>query len=109
MERNDYTATVFLYPDGRMGVVGDTIRGLILEVDTYEEMRSELLRLVPILLRANHGRNDEEIASATLRLSFQKAPPEDTELTHHSSHFRQTRGPILLWEDNPYVPAGAYL
>lgn len=106
MEQHEYRATVYIYPGGRMAVHGNNIRGLILEVDSIDEMRSELHRLVPILLRDNHGLSSEEIESATLLLSFHDAPPGDTDLIHHPSHPHQT--PTLLWEDSPYVSELVY-
>ena len=89
-----------------MAVHGNNIRGLILEVDSIDEMRSELHRLVPILLRDNHGLSGEETESATLLLSFHDAPPEDVDMTQHPSRLHQT--PILLWEDRPYVSELVY-
>ncbi len=106
MEQHEYRATVYIYPDGRMAVHGNNIQGLILEVDSIDEMRSELHRLVPILLQDNHGLSSEEIESATLRLSFHDAPPEDTGLTQHPSSPHQT--PTMLWEDSPYVSELVY-
>ncbi|MCY3595243.1 MAG: DUF1902 domain-containing protein [Bacteroidetes bacterium] len=108
MDQHEYMATVYIYPDGRMAVHGNSLRGLVLEVDTIDEMRSELLRLVPILLRDNHGLNDSEIANVTLRLSFHDAPPEDTDLVDRPLPSRQAQTLTLLWEDSPYVQATTY-
>ena len=108
MDQHEYTATVYIYPGGRMAVHGNSFRGLILEVDTLDEMRSELLRLVPILLRVNHGLNDAEIADVTLRLSLHDAPSEDTDLIDHPTSSPQVQIPTLLWEDNPNVQVTTY-
>lgn len=106
IEQYKYTATVYTYPNGRMAVHGDNVRGLVLEVDSIDEMRSELLRLVPILLRDNHELNDEEIANATLVLSLQDAPAEDTDLVSRSARSDQT--PALCWEDSPRISLLVY-
>ena len=106
MEQRKYTATVYIYPNGRMGVHGNNLRGLVLEVDSIDEMRSELPRLVPILLRDNHELNDEEIANATLVLSLQDAPAEDTDLVSRPARSDQT--PTLCWEDSPRLSPLVY-
>ncbi len=106
IEQYKYTATVYTYPNGRMAVHGNNIRGLILEVDSIDEMRSELLRLVPILLRDNHGLNDEETANAILVLSLQDAPAEDTDRVSRPACSDQT--PALCWEDSPRLSLLVY-
>lgn len=108
MKQHEYTATVFTYPNGRLAVHGNSIQGLVLEIDSIDEMRSELLRIVPILLRANHGLNDEEVACATLRLSFHDAPSEDADFIRHPSRSSQSQVPTLLWEDSPSIPTAVY-
>ncbi len=106
MEQRKYTATVYIYPNGRMGVHGNNLRGLVLEVDSIDEMRSELLHFVPILLRDNHKLSEEEIANAILLLSLQDAPAKDTDLVIRSARSDQT--PALCWEDSPRISLLVY-
>ncbi|MCY3629964.1 MAG: hypothetical protein OXG94_08135 [Bacteroidetes bacterium] len=108
MDQHEYTATVYIYPGGRMAVHGNSLRGLVLEVDTLGEMRSELLRLVPMLLRDNHGLNDVEIANVVLRLSLHDAPSNDTDLIDPPLPSCQVQKPTLLWEDSPHVQVITY-
>ncbi len=106
MEQHKYTATVYTYPNGRMGVHGNNLRGLVLEVDSVDEMRSELLHLVPILLRDNHKLSEEEIANAILLLSLQDASSEDADLVSHPACSDQTLA--LCWEDSPRLSLLVY-
>ncbi|MXW14936.1 MAG: hypothetical protein F4069_09325 [Rhodothermaceae bacterium] len=108
MDQHEYTATVYIYPGGRMAVHGNSLRGLVLEVDTLDEMRSELLRLVPILLWDNHELDDSEIANVTLRLSFHDTPSEDADLIDPPTPSPQAQIPTLLWEDSPCVQVTTY-
>ena len=106
MEQHKYTATVYTYPNGRMGVHGNNLRGLVLEVDSVDEMRSELLHLVPILLRDNHKLSEEEIANAILLLSLQDASSEDADMVSHPACSDQTLA--LCWEDSPRLSLLVY-
>ncbi len=106
IEQHKHTATVDTYPNGRIGVHGNNLRGLILEVDSIHEMRSELLLIVPILLRDNHKLSEEEIANAILLLSLQDAPSEDTDRVSHPARSDQT--PALYWEDSPRLSPLVY-
>ena len=99
MSQHEYTTPLFVHEDGTLAVHGGDIRGLVIEVDTLDEMRAELLRIAPQLLRNNHGLNDEEIAQASLRLVPQTV--EDT--AQPASKARRTQSPTLLWEDNPRI------
>ena len=108
MDQHKYTATVYIYPSGRMAVHGDSLRGLVLEVGTLDEMRLELLRLVPMLLRDNHGLNDAEIADIVLCLSLHDAPSDDTDLIDPPSPSCQVQKPTLLWQDSPHFQVTTY-
>ena len=84
MNTREFTVDVSLYDNGRIGASSTDIRGLVLECDSWSEMRDELLRVGPELLKSNHGLTDEDIASVT---------------------FVVTLG---VWEDNPQQPASKY-
>ena len=102
MSQHEYTTPLFIHEDGTLAVHGGDIRGLVIEADTLDEMRSELHRIAPRLLRSNHGLTDEEIAHASLRLvpcgvegaegAAQPAPKS-----------RTPQSPQLLWEDSPRI------
>ena len=102
MSQHEYITPLFMHEDGTLAVHGGDIRGLVVEADTLDEMRSELLRIAPRLLRSNHGLTDEDMAHVSLRLvlcavedgkdAFQCVP---------KSRVRQT--PQLLWEDDPRI------
>lgn len=47
------------------------IRGLVLEVDSMDELQTELLRVSERLLRSNHGLNDAQIAEVQLNVTLQ--------------------------------------
>lgn len=99
MSQHEYTTPLFVHADGTLAVHGGDIRGLVIEVDTLEEMRAELLRVAPRLLRSNHGLSDDEIEQASLRL-VPCAVKDDAQTV---SYVRTPQSPKLLWEDNPRV------
>ena len=104
MNHNEYTASLFVHEDGTLAVHGGDIRGLVIEVDNVAELREELLRVAPELLRSNHGLSDEEIAQASIRLVF-----HDTEahVASPDSKPHTAVRPRLLWEDDPRITACA--
>jgi hypothetical protein len=98
MSQHEYTTPLFIHEDGTLAGHGGDIRGLVIEAATLEEMRAELHRLAPRLLRSNHGLTDEEIADASLCVVLRSvedgAQPDST---------RTPPSPKLLWEDNPRI------
>ena len=102
MSQHEYTTPLFVYEDGTLAVHGGDIRGLVIEADTLDELRSELHRIVPRLLRANHGLTDNEIAHASLRLV--PCGVNDAEgAAQSASESHPNQSPQLLWEDNPRI------
>jgi len=85
---------VFFDEDGTVTAQGENLRGLVLETESFKEMREELLRLVPQLLRANHGLNDDEIKETIICIT-----------RHGSADGKQQKRPRLMWEDT--LPARA--
>ena len=43
MSQHEYTVPLFIHEDGTLAMHGSDIRGLVIEADTFEEMRAELL------------------------------------------------------------------
>ena len=103
MSEHEYTTSLFIHEDGTLAVHGGDIRGLVIEADTFEEMRAELLRLAPRLLRSNHGLTDEEIARASLRVVLRDV--EDA--VQSVPKARTPRSPTLYWQDHPRFMAMA--
>ena len=99
MSQHEYTTPLFIHEDGTLAVHGGDIQGLVVEAQTLDEMRSELIRLAPRLLRSNHGLTDEEIADASLRLVLR----EVEEAAQPVPKSRTPQAPRLLWEDNPRI------
>ena len=95
MKQHTFTASVFVYEDGTLAVLGDTLRGLAIETDNLLHMRDELLRITPILLRSNHGLTDDDIKRASLHLTFHKAPDDEPSMDQ--------RPPKPFWEGSPPV------
>lgn len=98
MNSHDYTAHLFIHDDGTLAVFGADIRGLIIEADTFAEIEAELLRVVPLLLRSNHGLSDEDIAHVTLRVEHRAV--EDTQPAPKPSL-------RVFWEDYSRIAATA--
>lgn len=90
-----FEATLYVYRDGTCVVTGDTIRGLVIEADTFDQMHSELCRLVPLLLRSNHGLTDEDISRSILGMTMRKVPEEDVS----ESLAHATQPPMIQWQD----------
>ena len=99
MSQHEYTTPLFIYDDGTLAVHGGDIRGLVIEADTLDEMRAELHRLAPRLLRSNHGLTDEEIEHASLCVVLHDV--EDA--ARPVSKSRTPQYPKLLWEDDPRI------
>jgi len=64
-----FRVNLFVHEDGTFTVIGDNLRGLVLETENLEEMQKELLRLTPILLRANHQLSDNEVDKVLIDIS----------------------------------------
>ena len=103
MSQREYTAPLFIHEDGTLAMHGSDIRGLVIEADTFEEMRAELLRLAPRLLRSNHGLTDEEIGQVSLCVVLRDM--EDA--AQIVSKSRTPQSPRVLWEDDPRIMAMA--
>ena len=99
MAQHEYTLPLFVHDDGTLAVHGGDIQGLVIEADRFEELRAELIRLAPLLLRLNHGLTDEEIEHATLHVVFRDV--EDA--ARPALEARTTQTPKLLWEDSPRI------
>ena len=104
MRQNEYTMPLFVHQDGTLAVHGGDIRGLVVEADSFEELRSELLRLAPRLLHSNHGLSEEEIAQASLRMVLR--PVEGA--AHPAPESHSLPAPRVLWEDSPHIKSMAY-
>ena len=99
MAQHEYTMPLFVHDDGTLAVHGGDIRGLVIEADTFEELRAELIRLAPRLLRSNHGLTNEEIGHASLHMVFRDV--EDA--AQPALEARTPHTPKLLWEDSPHI------
>ena len=100
MSQHEYIIPLFIYDDGRFAVHGSDIRGLVLEVDTLDEIRVELQHLAPQLLRSNHGLTDEEIAQVSLCVVLRD---EGEDAAKPASKSCAPQSPKLFWEDNPRI------
>ena len=104
MSQNEYTVNLFFYEDGTLAAHSGNIRGLVIETADFAEMREELLRVAPRLLRSNHGLTDAEIEQASIRLVFCDA---EDQVVQPEQKPRTPCSPRLLWEDDPRLTAHA--
>ena len=81
----------------RLTATSPDIRGLVLEVDSLDELQTELLWVSERLLRSNHGLTDAQIAEVQLNVTLQN----DDELSASPSR------PRILLEDQRAVQAVA--
>lgn len=97
MKRQEFAATLFIYDDGTLAVRDSTIRGLVLETTSFEEMRSELNRIVPQLLELNHNLKEGDTARVVIRIerSGEKIADEPVSDKHENLEF--------VWEDHPSI------
>lgn len=93
MVQHDFEATLLVYNDGTHAVCESDIKGLVLETDSWEEMRSELLWVSARLLRKNHGLDDEEIANATIRIK-----------AYQVFESPESKSPMLISEGSQHHP-----
>lgn len=103
MSQLEYTTPLFIHEDGTLAVHGGDIRGLVIEADTLDELRSELRRVAPRLLRSNHGLTDDEIAQASLRLVLRGAEDAEGMVATVDPESIASQPPRLFWEDNPRI------
>ncbi len=75
---------------GRYCVRDSEIKGLVLEVDTLEELEKELHLVVPYLLEKNHNISPNRFADVTLVVG-----PGDSDAPHHAGD----GSPAVLWSD----------
>ena len=73
---------------GRLCVRDSEITGLVLEVDTLEELEKELHMIVPHLLEKNHNISPDRFADVTLVVG-----PGDNDAPHPSA----VDSPAVLW------------
>ena len=72
----------------RFCVRNSEIKGLVLEVDTLEELEKELHLVVPYLLEKNHNISPDRFAEVTLVVG-----PGDGDAPHPAA----VNSPIVLW------------
>lgn len=89
-----FRVNLFVHEDGTFAVTGENLGGLVLETESIKEMRKELLRLTPHLLRTNHGLSEEEINNVRIHISMCRMVNGKQKL------FQQLpkRAPHLMWE-----------
>ncbi len=104
MSQNEYTVNLFFYEDGTLAAHSGDIRGLVIETDDFADMREELLRVAPRLLRSNHGLTDAEIEQTSIRLVFRDV---EDQAVQPEPKPRRPCAPRLLWEDDPRLTACA--
>ena len=104
MKQTDFSVILFVHEDGTLAAHGGDILGLVIEADDIAEMRAELLRIAPRLLKSNHGLTEEEVGKSTIRLVLGDArgAPERSQPQPHTPML-----PQLLWEDDPRITARA--
>lgn len=73
---------------GRYCVRDSEIKGLVLEVDTLEELEKELHLVVPYLLEKNHDISPQRFADVTLVVG-----PGDSDAPHPAP----VSSPVILW------------
>lgn len=103
MSQAEYMTPFFIYEDGTFAVHGGDIQGLVVEADTLDELRSELRRIAPRLLRSNHGLTDDEIAQASLRLVLCEAEDAEGVVATVNPESIAPQPPRLFWEDSPRI------
>ncbi len=93
--KSAYTVSLFYYGNGIWGARGDDIKGLVLEGESLDEIRRELIRIAPQLLRSNHGLTDAEIEKVSLYVEYRESP--------EFARTKQGRLFQLYWEDTPQL------
>ena len=66
MSQHQYSVTVIAHLDGVFTTTDSEIRGLVLETESFREMRDELWRVGLLLLRSNHNLSSEEIDNTVI-------------------------------------------
>ena len=61
MVKKSYVVNALTYKDGTIVVTSDEIEGLVMEVNSRDELNEELMYLGKILLMANHGLTEDDL------------------------------------------------
>ncbi|MDE2769826.1 MAG: hypothetical protein OXI44_01400 [Bacteroidota bacterium] len=91
---------VLSYEDGTLAVVDSDIKGLIIEVSSYDELIIELPRVAYRLLKSNHQLTDEQMAQAILVSEISPFQVQDT--VHNKETSSLPSLPRMLWGDKKH-------
>ena len=72
MLKREFTVDVVLHKSGTLVATSKDISGLVLEVNSFDELREEILTICPVLLVENHGFEEIECRNVLIRANVIK-------------------------------------
>ena len=105
MRPHEFTVNLLIYQDGTLAAHGVDLRGLTLETESLAEMRDELVRVTPRLLRVNHHLGEPEIEQALIHLVPYHVDDDGQEDVQPVRSARAPGSPRFVWEDHPQLVA----
>ena len=97
MLKKEFTVDVTLFNNGTLVATSKDILGLVLEVDSFDELREELLTICPILLVENHGLTEDDFENVLIRADVKK------EAVQISPTSKQIRPALIVQEDSSQI------
>ena len=73
MVKTMYTVNALSYKDGTIVVTSDEIKGLFMEVNSYDELKKELMYLGGVLLIGNHGLTEDDLLNVEYIVKMKEA------------------------------------
>ena len=95
MVKESYTVNVLSYKDGTMVATSDDIQGLVMEINSYDELKRELQYLCPSLLMNNHGLTEDELLNIVINVIVRNKETQD------NSSPSKPNGPYFYIQENP--------
>ena len=95
MVKKSYVVNALTYKDGTIVVTSDEIEGLVMEVNSRDELNEELVYLGKILLMANHGLTEDDLLNVQYIVNTK-------ETTNNRSN--KPSGPHVYIQEHPRRP-----
>lgn len=83
-----YAVDLFLHEDGTMCITSKEIKGLVMELHSFESLLEELPAICSILLESNHGLRKEDLSDVTINVCVtREKSPENADWNGLSLNF----------------------
>ena len=91
MAKVRYVVNALVYTDGTIVVTSDEIKGLVMEVNSYDELKEELIYLGKVLLMGNHGLTEDDLLNVEYIVKMKET----------NNRASPSNGPRVYIQENP--------